>query len=153
ESADLVRRGRFVGGGVSEEASFPAEGGPFAVDAAVYFVGPGGGCPVDRATLEVVEPTNLVRGWRLVGEREPKERVHAAEPGVQVDDGAVHLERADVVAPVHATVLEPLHRGAGGGGHHFRRTRNAKHGVLGAKRSVLGADQALSDGPVRSREA
>jgi hypothetical protein len=56
-----------IAGGITQAASFPAQLRPFIPYGAMHLVGPCLRCPIDRTPLKVVEATNSIGSWKLVG--------------------------------------------------------------------------------------
>src|SRR5450759_1692561 len=83
-----------VAGRVAEPAGLPALSRPHRPDGAVHLLRPGVWRPVHRPAVEVVEPTDPVRGAQLVGERVAQHAALPAKAGPLQSDGAVHLLRA-----------------------------------------------------------
>src|SRR5690242_12383266 len=101
-----ARHRRLVAHRISKPAALPAKAGPFVTDRTVHLVRTGGKGPIDRAALEVVEPTAPVRGGRLVGLGISQEAAFPPKGCPLVTDRTVDLVRAGTGRPVDRPVRE-----------------------------------------------
>ena len=103
EATDAIRRGAFVGQGITEKAPFPTEGRPLATDGAMHLVCPCAWCPVDGATLEMVEATDAIRCDTFIGDWITEKAPFPTEGRPFATDGAMHLVCPCAWAPIDRT--------------------------------------------------
>src|SRR5438132_12099744 len=79
-------RGRLVASGVAQETAFPSEVGPLVADGPVDLVGRRPGRPIDRATLEMLVVTDVIRGDIFGGRRLSQKSVRPSQSPVLITD-------------------------------------------------------------------
>src|SRR5215471_11547360 len=93
---------------VSQIARFPPHTGPFGADGAMDLVSAGLRCPVNRATLKVIEPADAVGRTGFVSNGVTQKTTLPSQLGPFDSDVAMDLVGARLRCPVNGTPLKVI---------------------------------------------